>query len=115
MVPEISQFTDLAEYYSTVYHEAVHSTGHPSRLNRIMEIAKYGSESYSKEELIAELGSSFLLNMAGLETKSSFANNAAYIQNWLYALKNDKHLIASAAGKAEKAVKLILGEDQASA
>ena len=110
MVPEISQFTDLAEYYSTAYHEVVHSTGHPSRLNRITDVAQFGSESYSREELIAELGASYLVNAAGLETPSSFGNSAAYIKNWLSALKNDKRLVVAAAGKAEKAVRLILGD-----
>ena len=110
VVPEISQYTELSVYYSTAFHEIVHSTGHPSRLNRINDVAQYGSESYSKEELVAELGASFLVNVAGLETKNQFDNSAAYIQGWLYALKNDKRFVVSAAGKAEQAVKLILNE-----
>lgn len=112
VVPEIGQFTEIAEYYSTAYHEAVHSTGHPTRLNRITDIVRFGSESYSAEELIAELGASYLVNATGLETSSSFGNSAAYIKGWLSALKNDKRFIISAAGKAEKAVRLILGNDQ---
>ena len=114
VVPQISQFKDLAEFYSTVYHEAVHSTGHPSRLNRITDIANFGSESYSKEECLAELGASYLVNAAGLETSSSFSNSAAYIKNWLYVLRDDKRFIVSAAGKAEKAVRLILGDQSCS-
>ncbi|MBP3655943.1 MAG: hypothetical protein J6K32_04520 [Clostridia bacterium] len=62
----------------------------------------------SKEELVAELGASALISYCGLETSSSFRNNAAYIQNWLQALRNDKRLIVSASGKAEKAVDLML-------
>lgn len=108
VVPEICQFNDLAEFYSTAYHEAVHSTGHPTRLNRITDIARFGSETYSKEELVAELGASYLINAAGLETPSSFGNSAAYIKGWLTALKDDKRFIVSAAGKAEKAVGYIL-------
>ncbi len=111
VVPEISQFTELSEYYSTAFHEVVHSTGHPTRLNRITDTAQFGSESYSKEELVAELGASYLVNAAGLETPSSFRNSASYINGWLSALKNDKRFIISAAGKAEKAVHLILGDD----
>ena len=107
VVPEISQFTDKAEYYSTAFHEAVHSTGHPSRLNRITDIARFGSESYSKEELVAELGASYLVNAAGLETHSSFGNSAAYIKGWLKELRDDKRFIVSAASKAEKAVDYI--------
>ena len=112
VVPEISQFTDISEYYSTAYHEAVHSTGHPSRLNRITDVANFGSESYSAEELTAELGASYLINAVGLESPSSFENSAAYIKGWLSKLKDDKRFIVSAAGKAEKAVRTILGEEQ---
>ena len=112
VVPEIDQFADIAEYYSTAYHEAVHSTGHSTRLNRISDIANFGTESYSKEELIAELGASYLVNAAGLETSSSFGNSAAYIKNWLSALKDDKRFIISAAGKAEKAVAYILNREE---
>ena len=70
VVPELNQYTELAEYYSTILHEAVHSTGHPSRLNRITDIARFGSDSYSKEELTAELGASYLVNAIGLELLS---------------------------------------------
>ena len=110
VVPEMNQFTEKAEYYSTVFHESVHSTGHKSRLNRITDTARFGSETYSKEELVAELGSAYLVNAAGLETQSSFGNSVAYIQGWLTALKNDKRFIVSAADKAEKAVRFFLGE-----
>ena len=88
----------------------VHSTGHMKRLNRLDATAFFGSEQYSKEELIAEIGAAALVNRAGLETGKSFRNSAAYVQNWLQALKNDKRFIVSAAGKAEKAVALIMGE-----
>ena len=108
-VPLIFQFTETAEYYGTLFHEMTHSTGHESRLNRLEKTAFFGSEAYSKEELIAEIGAAALVNHTGLETASSFRNNTAYIQNWLQALKNDKRFIVSAAGKAEKAVSLILG------
>ncbi len=108
VVPDIRQFTETAEFYSTAFHEAVHSTGHPSRLNRITNTAMFGSESYSKEELIAELGASYLVNLVGIETLSSFKNSSAYINGWLSALKNNKRLLVSAAGKAEKAVNFIL-------
>ena len=108
-LPLVEQFKETAEYYSTAFHEMVHSTGHKSRLDRLEKTAFFGSEAYSKEELIAEIGASALVNHAGLETASSFRNNAAYIQNWLQVLRNDKRFIVSAAGKAEKAVSLILG------
>ena len=107
-LPLLKQFKETAEYYGTAFHEMVHSTGHTKRLNRLDATAFFGSESYSKEELIAEIGAAALVNHAGLETAKSFRNNAAYVQNWLTVLKNDKRFIVSAAGKAEKAVDLIL-------
>lgn len=109
-LPLLKQFKETAEYYSTAFHEMVHSTGHMKRLNRLDATAHFGSEDYSKEELIAEIGSAALVNRAGLETAKSFRNSAAYVQNWLQVLKNDKRFIVSAAGKAEKAVALIMGE-----
>lgn len=111
-LPLVEQFEDTAEYYSTTFHELTHSTGHKSLLNRFVEtdgIAAFGSESYSKEELIAEIGACGILHQLGMETKKSFRNNAAYIQSWLKALKNDKKLIISAASRADKAIRLILG------
>ena len=97
-------------HYSTVFHEIAHSTSHPSRLNRLEKTTSFGSESYGKEELVAELTSCVLVNHCGLETPSSFRNSAAYIQGWLKALRNDKRFIVSASGKAEKAVDLILNK-----
>jgi len=108
-LPLLAQFKQVAEYYSTAFHEMVHSTGHKTRLDRLEKTAFFGSEAYSKEELIAEIGAATLVNHAGLETSRSFRNSTAYVQNWLQMLKNDKRFIVSAAGKAEKAVNLILG------
>ena len=111
-VPPMERFVNVAEYYSTLFHEAVHSTGALKRLNRegIVKATFFGKEDYSKEELIAEVGASMLTNIMGLETEASAKNNVAYIQSWLKALENDKRLIVSASSKAEKAVKYILGE-----
>ena len=109
-LPLLAQFAETAEYYGTAFHEMVHSTGHAKRLNRLDATAFFGSDAYSKEELIAEIGAAALVNRAGLETAKSFRNSAAYVQSWLQALKNDKRFIVSAAGKAEKAVALIVGE-----
>ena len=109
VLPLRKQFVSTAEYYSTAFHELCHSTGHPNRLNRISKPSFFGTEDYSKEELVAEIGAATLLNHIGIETEGSIRNNAAYIQNWLKVLKDDKRFIVSAAGKAEKAVQLILG------
>lgn len=110
-VPELSQYAQTEEYYSTLFHEAVHSTGHISRLNRLTDPGSMFSSSYSKEELVAELGSAFIMNSIGLETPDTFANSAAYLKGWLKVLKSDKRFIISAAGHAEKAVAMILGKD----
>lgn len=113
VLPLRSQFVSTADFYGTLFHELTHSTGHESRLNRFGKdgsVAAFGSEEYSKEELVAEIGSAALLNRLGIESDASFRNSAAYIQSWLKALKDDKRMIVSAAGRADKAVQLILGE-----
>lgn len=111
VVPSKNQYKNANEFYSTAYHELVHSTGHYSRLARISttDIAAFGSHEYSKEELVAEIGSATLMNRMQLETVNTFRNTAAYIQSWLKVLKNDNRFIVSAASKAEKAVNYILG------
>lgn len=113
-LPLFEQFTDANEYYSTAFHESVHSTMKESRCNRAEErkgkLVAFGSADYSKEELVAEIGSASLMNIIGIETSKSFRNSSAYIQNWLSVLKNDVKFIVSASSKAEKAVDYILGE-----
>lgn len=112
-VPCKEQYTNIEEFYSTLFHEMVHSTGHKTRLDRLEtgSNAHFGSETYSKEELTAELGSASLLNMLGIETPKTFKNSSAYIQSWLRILKNDNKFIVSASSKAEKAVNYILGKE----
>ena len=107
----MEQFVSTPEYYAAAYHELTHSTGHHSRLNRLNPNDHFGGLDYSKEELVAEIGTAVLMQHVGLETPESFRNNAAYIRHWLAVLKDDKRLIVSAAGKAEKAVQLILGNN----
>ena len=109
VLPMMEQFNSTAEYYSTAFHELAHSTGHRSRLDRLRATAHFGNESYSKEELVAEIGAAALMNHVGLENASTFRNSTAYIQSWLTALRNDKRMIVSAASRAEKAVDYILG------
>ena len=109
-VPKLNQFKSSNEYYSTLFHEMIHSTGHSSRLNRGLENnAWFGSESYSKEELIAEIGSAGLCEIANVATDDTFVNSVAYLQSWIKVLKNDKKLIVSASSKAEKSIEYILG------
>ena len=108
-MPLPEQFQNNAEYYSTLFHELVHSTGHPNRLNRITGNAAFGNDEYSCEELVAEIGSASIMATLGIENHLTFRNSAAYIQNWLKALRNDKRMIVTASARAEKAIKLILG------
>lgn len=109
-LPLKEQFTDSAEYYSTLFHEITHSTGAKNRLDRLDSTASYGkNENYSKEELVAELGSAFILNILGIETPKTFKNSSAYIQSWLKVLRNDNRFIISASTKAQKAVDFIMG------
>lgn len=114
-LPLFEQFTSANEYYSTASHESIHSTMKESRCNRAEDrkgkLVAFGSEDYSKEELVAEIGSASLMNIIGIETSGTFRNSTAYIQNWLSVLRNDVKFIVSASSKAEKAVKYILGED----
>ncbi|WP_163531432.1 ArdC family protein [Halobacillus ihumii] len=109
-VPPKKDFEDVNEYYSTLFHEMVHSTGHKDRLDREGVTGKisFGSENYSKEELIAELGASMLCGVTGIEN-NTIDNSASYIQAWLKKLKDDKTLIVSASQKAQKASDHILG------
>ena len=109
VLPLQEQFKSIEEYYGTAFHELAHSTGHPNRLNRITRTASFGSSEYSKEELVAELTSSALLHTMGLETPATFRNNAAYIQSWINALKNDIKLIVSASSRADKSYNMIMG------
>lgn len=113
-LPLFDQFTDANEYYSTAFHESIHSTMKESRCNRAEDrkgkLVAFGSNDYSKEELIAEIGSASLMNIIGIETSKTFQNSTAYIQSWLSVLRNDVKFIVSASSKAEKAVDYILNE-----
>lgn len=111
-LPLPEQFEKSEEYYATMFHEFTHSTGHPSRLNRINGNANFGDESYSLEELVAEIGSASIISTLGMESDHSFTNSVSYIGNWLKALRNDKTMIVKAASKAEKAVKMIMGIEE---
>lgn len=111
-MPKLDQFSGANEYYSTLYHEMTHSTGAEKRLGRIKsdKVAAFGSEDYSKEELVAEIGSATLMSMMGIEIPQTFKNSVAYLQSWIRLLKNDNRMIVSAASQAQKAVKFICGD-----
>jgi antirestriction protein ArdC len=109
-MPEKQTFDNPEAYYSTLFHEFTHSTGHKSRLNRpgIVETHYFGDEIYSKEELVAEMGAAMLCGIIGIENKT-IKNSASYIQSWLGKLKDDKRLVVHAAAAAQKAADFILG------
>ena len=115
-VPARSAFDSAEEFYSTLFHELTHSTGHPLRVGRegIMEHNPFGSEDYSKEELVAEMGAAMLCGMAGIQSRT-LDNSASYLQSWINRLRSDSRLIVSAASQAQKAADYILGRATAEA
>ena len=110
-MPEKETFKGDEQYYSVLFHEMVHSTGHSSRLGRFVErtaLVGFGSVEYSKEELIAEMGASFLNAFAGIKD-ANFKNSLAYLKGWLKPLKDDPKMLIYAAQKAHQAANYILG------
>ena len=106
-LPNKEAFDTDASYYSTAFHEQIHATGHSSRLNRLDKLARFGSESYAAEELVAELGSSFLTASLGIEN-SPIQNNASYLAGWLEVLRADNRAIFTASTAASAAADFIL-------
>jgi antirestriction protein ArdC len=109
-MPPAPLFNSSAEYYSALFHELAHATGHERRLRRdgIASVSGFGSETYSKEELVAEMGAAFLCGESGI-SNAVIENQAAYIGNWLRRLKDDRKLIVHAAAAGQKAADYILG------
>lgn len=105
-IPKKGAFESPEAYYTTMFHECGHSTGHESRLNRDLT-GKYGSSKYAKEELIAEMTACYLCAEANI-IQFTADNNAAYIANWLKVLKEDNKMLIQAAGKAQRAADYIL-------
>jgi antirestriction protein ArdC len=110
-MPARGLFTFAEEYYSTLFHELTHATGHPSRIGRegIEQLNTFGSESYSKEELVAEMGAAMLCGVTGI-APATLQNSAAYLKTWIARLKSDSRLLVSAASAAQKAADYIQGE-----
>lgn len=113
-MPNPRTFFEDEQYYSVLFHELTHSTGHRSRLNRHEKFANhsFGKKDFSLEELIAEMGAAYLSGICGIENKT-IDNSAAYIQSWLNRLKNDNKFVMQAASHAQKAVDYILGNQAA--
>ena len=109
-MPKLEQFDGSEEYYSTLFHESIHSTGHKDRLNRLKPDF-FGGQDYSREELVAEMGAAFLCGVTGINNKTEH-NSAAYLQSWAKELRNDRRLFVNAAAQAQKASDWILGKEQ---
>lgn len=109
-IPMRERFASEDEFFSTLFHELTHASGHETRLNRstLTDKAGFGSNPYCKEELIAEMGAAFLCGQAGIVDRT-IDNSAAYLKGWLEQLKSDRTLIVSAAAQAQKAADFILG------
>jgi antirestriction protein ArdC len=114
-MPEPELFRSGEDYYSVLFHELAHSTGHESRLNRKGVSGSdglwsaFGSQPYAKEELVAEMGAAFLCGHAGI-VERILDNSAAYVQGWLSRLKDDPKLVVQAAAQAQKAADFILNK-----
>ena len=110
-LPARGMFDSSAEYYSTTYHEYIHSTGHNSRLAREgLKDVRYASDVYCEEELLAEMGAAFLCAISGTElVAKTLDNSAAYLNYWLEKLRADKRLIVHVSSHAQRAADWILG------
>lgn len=109
-MPELGLFFDSSFYYQTAFHEAIHSTGHTKRLGRFTAETNhsFGSDDYSREELVAEVGAAFLMADLGLDSPELQENSEAYIGSWIRAFKNDPKMILWASAKANQAATMIL-------
>ena len=106
-MPKIDTFNNSEDYYKTLYHELVHSTG--SAMGRKFG-ASFGDEKYSKEELVAEIGSMMLCSKVGVNPSDDFVNSQAYINGWVKYLKNHKKEVMFACSQSQKAVEYMLKE-----
>ena len=116
IMPAKTVFASSEGYYATLFHELTHSTGHASRLNRegITDTAHFGSDTYSREELIAEMGAAMLCGVTGI-APVTLENSAAYVRSWISVLKGDSKLVVTAASAAQKAADYIRGARAATA
>ncbi len=109
-MPYRETFRSTEDYYSVLFHELGHSTGHKSRLDRkeIEDFAAFGDETYSKEELTAEMCAAFLCGHVGI-VERTIDNSAAYIKGWTKKLKDDPKIVMNASTKAARAAEYVLG------
>jgi antirestriction protein ArdC len=116
-MPSATVFDTAEHYYATLYHELTHSSGHPDRLGRFPSsgiLPPFGSPDYSREELVAEMGSALLCAEAGISC-ATLENQAAYVAGWLKVLEQDSRAVIFAAAQAQRAVDRILGRNDGEA
>lgn len=107
-IPKINDFFNESEYFSTLSHECIHSTGYESRLNRDLSNS-FGSEGYAFEELIAEIGASLLCAQLNIDYMGNTIDNShRYLVSWLKKLDYDTKELYKALPLAKKAIKVIL-------
>ena len=109
-MPRRETFTSSENFYAVLFHELSHSTGHRDRLDRktLMDGTPFGSPTYSREELVAEMGAAFLCAAAGIEDPT-IQNSASYLESWLKFLRSDPRALIVAGAQAQKAADFILG------
>lgn len=107
-IPDIGNFESTDSYYSSLFHEIAHSTGHESRLKRagVSNIDTGDKHQYSYEELVAEIGAAFLMAETGM--KINYENSSAYVKGWSQFIKNNKKAIFQASAEARKAVQYVV-------
>ncbi len=115
VLPAAEQFNSAPEYYSTLFHELAHSTGHATRLDRdgIRHASGFASHAYSFEELVAEFTATYMMGLAGLDAGSAEANSASYLSGWLDRLKREPTWLVRAAAQAMKAANYMTGKLEA--
>lgn len=113
VLPKMKNFKTSPGYYGTLYHELIHTTGAPKRLDRktVSDRVSFGSPSYAMEELIAEMGSAYLCQLSGI-LASNISNTVSYLDNWLGVFKKDKRFLVTAAGQAQKAADFVLNSKE---
>lgn len=113
-MPHRSIFDDSEAYYSTLFHELVHWSGAPRRLNRTKG-QRFGDDNYAREELVAEIGAALLCNETGIENRKTIDDGKAYVQHWISQLESDPQLIITAAAKGRKAAEYLTVKEEVAA
>lgn len=112
-MPPLGSFHKAEDFYSVMFHELAHSTGHETRLNRkgVTNLDHFGSHQYGQEELVSEMASAFLCYQSGIINRT-IDTSASYLQGWIARIKEDPTMLIYAGQQAFKAANYILGEKE---